>query len=328
MPSIFLARAPTKLLPRVCVNHCVLASEHRPNAFLCSGEAVAVGGQSNEIVVESGPDGLDEAQVRERFAGSEQIKLLHIKGMDGSSFDGFEHPVTQLYFDKAARRGIKESFLARHAANRIMQTFVGDSSCPALILPREGSHGTGECGAMCIDEVARALSGAGLKSDCLVVLAGSLTGNDRGIEGMGKALDPLRRLFGKVMWIGEGELDFPVCDLWRLGSHYMLNWMELLIAVDMNTLIAVKPRGDDALDPMVQEALQQRFASTVIFRDAHWAHWALFASTPFCLCRGAGSLGSGLGLIHAPVLLVGIWSGKRVTCHVDTKPIMAKDGQP
>jgi hypothetical protein len=82
----------------------------------------------------------------------------------------------------------------------------------------------------------------------------------------------------------------------------MLNWMELLIAIDMDTLIAVKPRGDDALDPMVQEALQQRFASTVIFRDAHWAHWALFASTPFCLSRGAGSLGSGLGLIHALML--------------------------
>jgi hypothetical protein len=260
-----------------------MVSELRPNAFLCSGEAVAVGGQSNEIVVESGPDGLDESQVRERFAGSEQIRLLDIKGLDGRSFDGFEHPVTQLYFDKAARRGIKESFLARQAANRIMQTYVRDSSCPALILPREGSNGMGECGAMCVDQVARALSGAGLKSECLVVVAGSLTGNDRGGEGMGKALDPLRRLFGKIMWIGEGELDFPVCDLWRLGSHYMLNWMELLIAVDMDTLITVKPRGDDVFDPMVQEALHQRCASTFKLPDSHRA---LFASSPFRLQCG------------------------------------------
>lgn len=89
-----------------------------------------------------------------------------------------------------------------------------------------------------------------------------MTGGDRRKESMGRALDPLRRLFGKVMWIGEGELEYPICDVWRMGSHYLLNWMELLIAVDMDSLITVKSREGDAVDPMVQEALFLRSAST------------------------------------------------------------------
>ncbi|EKX44399.1 UDP-N-acetylglucosamine-peptide N-acetylglucosaminyltransferase [Guillardia theta CCMP2712] len=180
-----------------------------------------------------------------------QIPLLTIKEFS-HKFGGYEHPVNQLYLEKALRKGVRENHYVREAANRINIKHVA-SQCVALHVP-----------SWCLEERDDCLSrlpllfskgpAAKLNKNCVFVVWLHKKRTKQHVEPI---VSTLSAVFKRVWMVAEDYLEFPLSDLWRMGDHYMVVWIQQHLVLKLARYVyLVRRQGDlHRFDQEVKRAL-------------------------------------------------------------------------
>jgi len=183
---------------------------------------------------------------------TENVPLLIVKGV-ADKFAGYEHPVSQLYQEKAMRKGVVHNHYVLEGAKRIHLKHV-PAHCPAIHIPQ-----------WCVDDASRCLSrlahlltsgeAAGISHECIFVVR---LHADKSAAAVQPTVQALRGVFKQVWMVSEGMLEFPLSDLWRMGDHYMVTLMQQRLVEHLWHYILVLPRKDAPLSRFDAEVLRHR----------------------------------------------------------------------
>eukprot|EP00960_Hanusia_phi_P047056 758187-Hanusia_phi.AAC.2 len=203
------------------------------------------------LTIKGAGDQVDEDELvylRDKVA---QIPLLTIKEFP-HKFGGYDHPVNQLYLDKALRKGVRENHYVKEAANRINIKHV-PSQCVAVHIPHWCLEGMTDC----LSRLPLFMSkgpAANLNKNCVFVVWLHKKRSKKDVEPI---ISTLSSVFKKVWMVAEEHLEFPLSDLWRMGDHYMVTWIQQHLVMRLARYVyVVRQSGDlDPFDKVVKTAM-------------------------------------------------------------------------
>ena len=245
-------------------NHRVPLSRVRPAVRLVilaaaearrQAEAGSLGAltEQNTVLTTEGDDGVaSEHELLVLKEQTAQVPLLVVRGVIGK-VGGYDHPVSQLYQDKALRKGVLPNHYVTEGARRIHLKHV-PARCPGVHLPQWCEDDVGGC----LSRLPLLLSAgvaADMSHECLFV---ARLGSNRSAAGVQPIIDVLQPAFTKVWMVSEGMLDFPLSDLWRMGDHYMVTLMQQRLMNHLWGYIVLRRSADEALHPFDAEVLRVR----------------------------------------------------------------------
>lgn len=165
--------------------------------------------------------------------------------------------MSQLYQEKALRKGVVENHYVVEGAKRIHLKHV-PAHCPAIHIPQ-----------WCLDDERGCLSrlphlltsgdAAGMSHDCIFVVR--LNG-ERSVAAVAPTVRAMQQAFQKVWIIAEDMLEFPLSDLWQMGDHYMVTLMQSHLVRHLWQYVVVLPHKGAQLERFDAEVLKRRSEDT------------------------------------------------------------------
>ena len=145
--------------------------------------------------------------------------------------------------------------------------------CVALHLPEWAVANTAFLLSL-VRALSAAVAANTFSGECVFV---ATLGADRSAAALAPAVDALRQVFGSVIAIAEGQLDFPLSDLWRMGDHHMATRIAQRVAESLAHFVAVTHNyvgggnfGGGRLSKFEQEVLRTRSEDRGADRAGVW----------------------------------------------------------
>ena len=135
----------------------------------------------------------------------------------------------------------------------------GCRDCSHVVWAAKSTIGCDDCLSPCrFDDAEKCADGflaTILCEQCLFVV---WLGVERSMKHWDGVFQRFKTVFGDVKGVVEGLLEFPLSDLWRMGDHYMIEWMQHTLAVNLENYIYLLPRKGAEISRFDKETMQVR----------------------------------------------------------------------